>query len=104
MRINLPNFISFSCQENIETKAAETGSHKKGSNDFFVSSEGASFSANSFVELNLSCPLLKACKSLGYQKPTLIQVLNNIIAFLSVFACVDVLLVIAPEKIIVVII
>ncbi|CAA6655983.1 unnamed protein product [Spirodela intermedia] len=40
---------------------------------FFASSEGASFSANSFLELNLSRPLLRACESLGYQKPTPIQ-------------------------------
>ncbi|XP_078448279.1 DEA(D/H)-box RNA helicase family protein isoform X1 [Wolffia australiana] len=40
---------------------------------FFESSEGASFSANSFMELNLSRPLLKACESLGYHKPTPIQ-------------------------------
>ncbi|XP_057864908.2 DEAD-box ATP-dependent RNA helicase 28 isoform X1 [Cryptomeria japonica] len=60
-------------KDNIETKAAEPGSHKKGSNGFFASSEGASFSANSFVELNLSRPLLRACESLGYQKPTPIQ-------------------------------
>ncbi|KAM0902582.1 hypothetical protein ACQ4PT_019244 [Festuca glaucescens] len=40
---------------------------------FFASSEGASFSANSFLELNLSRPLIRACEALGYQKPTPIQ-------------------------------
>uniref|UniRef100_A0A0D9XZB7 RNA helicase n=1 Tax=Leersia perrieri TaxID=77586 RepID=A0A0D9XZB7_9ORYZ len=40
---------------------------------FFASSEGASFHANSFLELNLSRPLLRACEALGYQKPTPIQ-------------------------------
>ncbi|PKA66451.1 DEAD-box ATP-dependent RNA helicase 28 [Apostasia shenzhenica] len=40
---------------------------------FFASAEGASFHANSFLELNLSRPLLKACESLGYHKPTPIQ-------------------------------
>ncbi|XP_071676021.1 DEAD-box ATP-dependent RNA helicase 28 [Lolium perenne] len=40
---------------------------------FFASSEGASFSANSFLELNLSRPLVRACEALGYQKPTPIQ-------------------------------
>lgn len=43
---------------------------------FFASSEGASFHANSFLELNLSRPLLRACEALGYQKPTPIQVYN----------------------------
>jgi hypothetical protein len=42
---------------------------------FFASSEGASFHANSFLDLNLSRPLLRACEALGYQKPTPIQVL-----------------------------
>lgn len=41
---------------------------------FFASSEGASFHANSFLELNLSRPLVRACEALGYQKPTPIQV------------------------------
>lgn len=41
--------------------------------DFFTSAEGASFHANSFLELNLSRPLLKACEALGYHKPTPIQ-------------------------------
>nr|CAB3462064.1 unnamed protein product [Digitaria exilis] len=40
---------------------------------FFASSEGASFHANSFLELNLSRPLIRACEALGYQKPTPIQ-------------------------------
>uniref|UniRef100_A0A0D6QTT0 RNA helicase n=1 Tax=Araucaria cunninghamii TaxID=56994 RepID=A0A0D6QTT0_ARACU len=50
----------------------EPANHKKGSG-FFASSKGASFSANSFVELNLSRPLLRACETLGYHKPTPIQ-------------------------------
>ncbi|KAF3452509.1 hypothetical protein FNV43_RR02942 [Rhamnella rubrinervis] len=40
---------------------------------FFAPSEGASFHANSFMELNLSRPLLRACEALGYTKPTPIQ-------------------------------
>ncbi|CAL5093637.1 unnamed protein product [Urochloa decumbens] len=40
---------------------------------FFSPSEGASFHANSFLELNLSRPLVRACEALGYQKPTPIQ-------------------------------
>ncbi|ONM56328.1 ATP-dependent RNA helicase DRS1 [Zea mays] len=41
--------------------------------NFFASSEGATFHANSFLELNLSRPLVRACEALGYQKPTPIQ-------------------------------
>ncbi|PON73381.1 DEAD-box ATP-dependent RNA helicase [Parasponia andersonii] len=40
---------------------------------FFAPSDGASFHANSFMELNLSRPLLRACEALGYAKPTPIQ-------------------------------
>ncbi|XP_044478644.1 DEAD-box ATP-dependent RNA helicase 28-like [Mangifera indica] len=40
---------------------------------FFAPSEGTSFHANSFMELNLSRPLLRACEVLGYSKPTPIQ-------------------------------
>eukprot|EP00268_Persea_americana_P023491 TRINITY_DN2307_c0_g1_i5.p1 TRINITY_DN2307_c0_g1~~TRINITY_DN2307_c0_g1_i5.p1 ORF type:complete len:759 (+),score=188.63 TRINITY_DN2307_c0_g1_i5:195-2471(+) len=40
---------------------------------FYSSSEGASFYANSFLDLNLSRPLLRSCESLGYHKPTPIQ-------------------------------
>ncbi|MQM02380.1 hypothetical protein Taro_035146 [Colocasia esculenta] len=40
---------------------------------FFALSEGTSFHANSFLELNLSRPLLRACEALGYVKPTPIQ-------------------------------
>ncbi|XP_015875716.2 DEAD-box ATP-dependent RNA helicase 28 [Ziziphus jujuba] len=43
------------------------------SKSFFAPSEGASFHANSFMELNLSRPLLRACEALGYTKPTPIQ-------------------------------
>jgi len=35
--------------------------------------EGVSFSANSFVELNLSCPLMRERESLGYKNPTPIR-------------------------------
>uniref|UniRef100_A0A804MPS8 DEAD-box ATP-dependent RNA helicase 28 n=1 Tax=Zea mays TaxID=4577 RepID=A0A804MPS8_MAIZE len=41
--------------------------------NFFSSSDRASFHANSFLELNLSRPLVRACEALGYQKPTPIQ-------------------------------
>jgi len=40
---------------------------------FFASSEGASFSAKSFTELNISRPLIRACEALGYKRPTPIQ-------------------------------
>ncbi|KAL5706470.1 RNA helicase [Ranunculus cassubicifolius] len=40
---------------------------------FFESSEGVSFHKNSFMELNISRPLLRACDALGYRKPTPIQ-------------------------------
>ncbi|XP_020584076.1 DEAD-box ATP-dependent RNA helicase 28 [Phalaenopsis equestris] len=54
-----------------ENKFSENTS--AGTPDFFASAEGASFHANSFLELNLSRPLLKACEALGYHKPTPIQ-------------------------------
>ncbi|CAL0309750.1 unnamed protein product [Lupinus luteus] len=40
---------------------------------FFAPSDGASFDADSFMQLNLSRPLLRACEALGYAKPTPIQ-------------------------------
>ncbi|PQQ21580.1 DEAD-box ATP-dependent RNA helicase 28 [Prunus yedoensis var. nudiflora] len=43
------------------------------SKSFFSLPDGASFNANSFMELNLSRPLLRACEKLGYTKPTPIQ-------------------------------
>ncbi|KAK4842530.1 hypothetical protein QYF36_023212 [Acer negundo] len=43
------------------------------SKSFFAQSEGTPFNANSFMELNLSRPLLRACEVLGYTKPTPIQ-------------------------------
>lgn len=46
----------------------------KQASSFFSSSAGASFSANSFGELNLSRPLIRACQALGYKQPTPIQV------------------------------
>ncbi|KAL9268013.1 DEAD-box ATP-dependent RNA helicase 28-like protein, partial [Drosera capensis] len=43
------------------------------SKSFFAPSDGVSFHAKSFMELNLSRPLLRACEALGYSKPTPIQ-------------------------------
>uniref|UniRef100_J3NDF4 RNA helicase n=1 Tax=Oryza brachyantha TaxID=4533 RepID=J3NDF4_ORYBR len=60
-----------------EAEQEEEDTDKQGGavnpSNFFASSEGASFHANSFLELNLSRPLLRACEALGYQKPTPIQ-------------------------------
>ncbi|KAH6775066.1 RNA helicase family protein [Perilla frutescens var. hirtella] len=40
---------------------------------FFSPVDGVSFHANSFIDLHLSRPLLRACEALGYSKPTPIQ-------------------------------
>ncbi|XP_043712641.1 DEAD-box ATP-dependent RNA helicase 28 [Telopea speciosissima] len=53
-----------------EVDDEKTGGDAK---SFFAPSDGTSFHANSFMELNLSRPLLRACETLGYQKPTPIQ-------------------------------
>ncbi|KAM3236934.1 DEAD-box ATP-dependent RNA helicase 28 [Capsicum annuum] len=52
--------------DDVDTQVAE----KK---PFFASSEGVSFHANSFMDLHISRPLLRACEALGYTKPTPIQ-------------------------------
>ena len=41
---------------------------------FFCSDVNATFSAKSFLDLNISRPLLRACEALGYKQPTPIQV------------------------------
>ncbi|TYJ34882.1 hypothetical protein E1A91_A05G198500v1 [Gossypium mustelinum] len=51
----------------------EENSNARDNKSFFAPAEGASFHANSFMELNLSRPLLRACETLGYTKPTPIQ-------------------------------
>ncbi|ONK72634.1 uncharacterized protein A4U43_C04F21440 [Asparagus officinalis] len=61
----------FQKNHNLENIHGETVG--KGDSAFFASSEGASFYANSFRELNLSRALLRACEALGYHKPTPIQ-------------------------------
>ncbi|KAL8514744.1 hypothetical protein ACS0TY_013722 [Phlomoides rotata] len=43
------------------------------SKPYFSPVEGVSFNANSFLDLHLSRPLLRACEALGYSKPTPIQ-------------------------------
>ncbi|KAG9442652.1 hypothetical protein H6P81_018506 [Aristolochia fimbriata] len=62
-------------QENFESRDFDgnDGHAKEKPVSFFASSEGASFHASSFMELNLSRPLLKSCEALGYHKPTPIQ-------------------------------
>ncbi|KAK4275493.1 hypothetical protein QN277_018565 [Acacia crassicarpa] len=51
----------------------DEGGNEGESKSFFAPSDGASFHADSFMELNLSRPLLRACEALGYVKPTPIQ-------------------------------
>lgn len=63
----------FRDEDGDEDAGAEHGEKK--AKPFFSSAEGVSFRANSFMELNLSRPLLRACEILGYNKPTPIQVL-----------------------------
>nr|CAD1844259.1 unnamed protein product [Ananas comosus var. bracteatus] len=62
----------YSKQENIKSQKTDKSNSREVSN-FFGPSEGASFYANSFGELNLSRPLVRACEALGYKKPTPIQ-------------------------------
>ncbi|KZV33161.1 DEAD-box ATP-dependent RNA helicase 28 [Dorcoceras hygrometricum] len=45
----------------------------KDNKSFFAPAEGVTFHSNSFLELHLSRPLLRACEALGYSKPTPIQ-------------------------------
>ncbi|CAN6923119.1 unnamed protein product [Brassica oleracea] len=40
---------------------------------FFSTVDGVSFHADSFIKLNLPRPLIQACETLGYKKPTPIQ-------------------------------
>ncbi|KAL2500824.1 Uncharacterized protein Fot_34672 [Forsythia ovata] len=49
----------------------ERGTHR--SFNEWSGKRGVSFHANSFLELHLSRPLLRACEALGYSKPTPIQ-------------------------------
>ncbi|KAF3786132.1 DEAD-box ATP-dependent RNA helicase 28 [Nymphaea thermarum] len=60
-------------RESFKLDEEESGATGTEASTFFSSSDGACFHANSFIELNLSRPLLRACEALGYQKPTPIQ-------------------------------
>ncbi|KAJ0251226.1 DEAD-box ATP-dependent RNA helicase 28 [Hirschfeldia incana] len=56
-----------------EEEAADSKADNVAPKPFFSTVDGVSFHANSFMELNLSRPLLRACETLGYKKPTPIQ-------------------------------
>ncbi|KAI4306069.1 hypothetical protein L6164_029380 [Bauhinia variegata] len=61
-------------QEDYRPEDEDNGdSHVGESKSFFAPSDGVSFHADSFMKLNLSRPLLRACEALGYSKPTPIQ-------------------------------
>ncbi|XP_022976906.1 DEAD-box ATP-dependent RNA helicase 28 isoform X1 [Cucurbita maxima] len=61
-------------QEDYRPEDDDDGASNAGEGkSFFAPSDGASFHANSFMELNLSRPLIRACEALGYAKPTPIQ-------------------------------
>lgn len=46
---------------------------------FAQTPDGTRFSAQSFADLNLSRPLVKACTALGYTNPTPIQVCHLVV-------------------------
>ncbi|KAI3929106.1 hypothetical protein MKW92_027689 [Papaver armeniacum] len=60
-------------EENKEEEIEETKKSVVAKQPFFSSSDGTSFHANSFMDLHISRPLLRACEALGYNKPTPIQ-------------------------------
>ncbi|RWW09125.1 hypothetical protein GW17_00027404 [Ensete ventricosum] len=70
--------VFFNPQVTHKSRKADYGNLGARAHSFFASHEGASFYANSFLELNLSRPLVRACEALGYKKPTPIQVLGKI--------------------------
>ncbi|WZY69992.1 hypothetical protein YC2023_002232 [Brassica napus] len=51
----------------------DTAELKAEAKPFFSTVDGVSFQADSFMKLNLPRPLIQACKTLGYEKPTPIQ-------------------------------
>lgn len=61
----------FRPEEDDEVPTAAGGGDSR---SFFAKADGVSFHANSFMDLHLSRPLLRACEALGYTKPTPIQV------------------------------
>ncbi|KAI3724128.1 hypothetical protein L2E82_35895 [Cichorium intybus] len=60
----------FKPEEEDEIPTTTNGGDNK---QFFSKADGVSFHANSFMDLHLSRPLLRACEALGYTKPTPIQ-------------------------------
>ncbi|GAX73223.1 hypothetical protein CEUSTIGMA_g676.t1 [Chlamydomonas eustigma] len=62
-------------QNKEQSRAAKTASLPGSTQEGFFSQtpEGTTFSAKSFLDLNLSRPLIKACNALGYAVPTPIQ-------------------------------
>lgn len=72
-------------EEDEDDDTNDGGDTKK---SFYAPSDQASFHANSFMELNLSRPLLRACESLGYTKPTPIQVYETKRSYLYEIKCV----------------
>lgn len=63
-------------QEDFKPEADDEVTPTAGGGDskqFFSKADGVSFHANSFMDLHLSRPLLRACEALGYTKPTPIQ-------------------------------
>ncbi|KAG2268961.1 hypothetical protein Bca52824_063516 [Brassica carinata] len=58
-------------QEEYLSEEAGVDSKAADAKPFFSTADGVSFHANSFMELNLSRSLLRACETLGYKKPTL---------------------------------
>lgn len=78
----LVNFLEYYKQTEYKDKEEGDDAPPNAADDnnkpFFAPSEGVSFRANSFMELNLSRPLLRALEKLGHTKPTPIQVQNSI--------------------------
>ncbi|CAF2072850.1 unnamed protein product [Brassica napus] len=56
-----------------EEDTAELKADDAATKPFFSTVDGVSFHADSFIKLNLPRPLIQACKTLGYKKPTPIQ-------------------------------
>uniref|UniRef100_A0A0D3A7K0 RNA helicase n=1 Tax=Brassica oleracea var. oleracea TaxID=109376 RepID=A0A0D3A7K0_BRAOL len=56
-----------------EEDTAELKAEDAATKPFFSTVDGVSFHADSFIKLNLPRPLIQACKTLGYKKPTPIQ-------------------------------
>ncbi|TKY46841.1 DEAD-box ATP-dependent RNA helicase 28 [Spatholobus suberectus] len=75
--VSAPDYSSESEPDEQEDYRPEEEDEEEGnggdSKSFFAPSDGASFHADSFLQLNLSRPLLRACEALGYAKPTPIQ-------------------------------